>query len=102
MFSTAPVELSVCCSGAFGNSEEVWVGIVQIAFSLNEPQSRFRDKPTSQSVCVLCPQNGTAVLKGLTLFSAWQIHRNAVRACHRGKTDLEVHLRSYRGCRHSV
>ena len=32
--------------------------------TLSEPQSRFGDKPLKYQV--VCPQNGTAVLKGLT------------------------------------
>ena len=32
-----------------------------------EPQSRFGDKPLNFQV--VCPQNGTAVLKGLTRFA---------------------------------
>ena len=37
-----------------------WVGVG--ALTLLEPQSRFGDKPIKFKV--VCPQNGTAVLKG--------------------------------------
>ena len=34
-----------------------------------EPQSRYGDKPVKFLLIVVCSQNGTAVLKGLTLES---------------------------------
>ena len=38
--------------------------VLDIRLTLLQPQSRFGDKPLKFQV--VCPQNGTAVLKGLT------------------------------------
>ena len=49
-----------------GNSiyQNIGSSMYQNVLTLLEPQSRFGDKPVKLEV--ICPQNGTAVLKGLT------------------------------------
>ena len=41
-----------------------WAELADFQLTLLEPQSRCGDKPLKFQV--ICPQNGTAVLKGLT------------------------------------
>ena len=44
-------------------SDLLWYPVVCFPLTLLEPQSAFGDKPLNFQV--VCPQNGTAVLKGL-------------------------------------